>query len=105
MTEQYLDGISVRDVYTSRLRTCLLESYPEADIPVLFIHGNVAPSLFFEETLAALPSYYRGLAPDLRGFGNSKPVDATRGLGVDATRGLRDFSDDLHELVKTLELR
>jgi len=44
MTEQYLDGITPRDVHTSRLRTHLLESNPEADIPVLFIHGNVASS-------------------------------------------------------------
>jgi pimeloyl-ACP methyl ester carboxylesterase len=65
-------------------------------VPVLFVHGNVASSLFFEETLAALPPYYRGLAPDLRGFGRSEPKP------VDATRGMRDLSDDLYELMKAL---
>jgi pimeloyl-ACP methyl ester carboxylesterase len=42
-------------------------------VPVLLVHGNVASSLFFEETLAALPPYYLGLAPDLRGFGRFQP--------------------------------
>ena len=42
-------------------------------MPVLLVHGNVASSLFFEETLAALPPYYLGLAPDLRGFGRFQP--------------------------------
>lgn len=94
MTEQYLDGITPWDVYTPRLRARLLESNLGADVPVLFVHGNVASSRFFEETLVALPSPYRGLAPDLRGF------DGSEGKPVDATRGLRDFSDDLHDLVK-----
>jgi pimeloyl-ACP methyl ester carboxylesterase len=51
---------------------------------VLFIHGDVSSSRFFEETLAALPPRYRGLAPDLRGFGETetRPVDATRVCGI-----------------------
>jgi pimeloyl-ACP methyl ester carboxylesterase len=65
-------------------------------VPVLFVHGNVASSRFFEETLTALPPYYRGLAVDLRGFGRSEPKR------VDATRGMRDLSEDLYELVKAL---
>ena len=97
MREQdLLDGISSRVVSTPRITTYLLESGPEEGAPVLFVHGNVASSRFFEETLAALPPYYRGLAPDLRGFGRSepKPVDATRGLG--------DLSDDLYALINAL---
>jgi pimeloyl-ACP methyl ester carboxylesterase len=90
------DGISSREVSTPRLTTHLLESGPEESAPVLFVHGNVASSQFFEETLAALPSYYRGLAPDLRGFGRSEPKP------VDATRGMRDLSEDLYDLMKAL---
>jgi pimeloyl-ACP methyl ester carboxylesterase len=89
-------SISSRAVRTPRLTTHLLESGPEEGAPVLFVHGNVASSRFFEETLAALPPHYRGLAPDLRGFGRSEPKP------VDATRGLRDLSDDLYDLMKTL---
>ena len=93
--EVLLRGVSSRTVETGRLKTYLLESGPGDGTPVLFVHGNASSSRFFEETLAALASLdrYRGLAPDLRGFGDSetKPLDATRGLG--------DFSDDLHALV------
>ena len=93
-----LPGITARTVRTSRLRTALLAGGPEAGAPVIFLHGNVSSARFWEETLAALPPAYRGLAPDLRGFGGSEA------LPVDATRGLRDFSDDLHALIDTLGL-
>jgi pimeloyl-ACP methyl ester carboxylesterase len=92
------EGVTAGTVETSRLATHLLQSGPEDGVPVLFVHGNVSSSLFFDETLAALPERYRGLAPDLRGFGGSE----TRPL--DATRGLRDFSGDLRALVDTLGL-
>ena len=92
------EGVTARTVETPRLATHLLESGPESGVPLILVHGNVSSSLFFDEVLAALPNRYRGLAPDLRGFGGSetKPLDATRGL--------RDFSDDLQALVDTLEL-
>ncbi len=98
MTEALPKGITATTVTTSRLSTCLLTAGPAEAVPVLFIHGNVSSSRFFEETLAALPPRYRGLAPDLRGFGETE----TR--PVDATRGLRDFADDLHALVTALGL-
>jgi pimeloyl-ACP methyl ester carboxylesterase len=95
-----LQGVAAETVQTPRLRTHLLTGGAEGGEPVFFIHGNVSSSRFFEETLAALPgeSGYRGLAPDLRGFGYSetKPLDATRGLG--------DFSDDLYALAGALGL-
>jgi pimeloyl-ACP methyl ester carboxylesterase len=94
-----LGGVTRGIVDTSRLRThVLMRGLIKDSEPVLFIHGNVSSSRFFEETLATLPLAYRGIAPDLRGFGESetKPLDATRGL--------RDFSDDLHALVTTLKL-
>lgn len=93
-----LEGVATRTVETPRLATHLLESGPEHGEPVFFVHGNVSSSRFFEETLSALPARYRGLAPDLRGFGDSetKPLDATRGL--------RDFSEDLRALADALGL-
>jgi pimeloyl-ACP methyl ester carboxylesterase len=90
-----LPGVSARTVATSRLQTYLLESGSSSGAPVVFVHGNVSSSRFFEETLAALDPRYHALAPDLRGFGGSEPA------GIDATRGLRDFSDDLFALVST----
>src|SRR3712207_3223925 len=89
-------GISSREVRTSRLTTHLLERGPDDAVPALSVHGNVASSRFFEETLAALPRYHRGLAPDLRGFGRSEPKL------VDGARGMRDLSDDLYDLIEAL---
>ncbi len=96
--EALLEGVSSETVETSRLGTHLLKSGSEEGEPVFFIHGNVSSSRFFEETLAALPDHYRGIAPDLRGFGGSEMAP------VDAKRGLKDFSDDIHALVETLGL-
>lgn len=85
-------------VTTRRLATCVRhDGRPEGE-PVLLLHGNVSSSVFWEDTLLALPREFRGLAPDLRGFGDTEPQP------IDATRGVRDFSDDLHALVEALEL-
>jgi pimeloyl-ACP methyl ester carboxylesterase len=95
-----LEGVYAETVETSRLKTHLLTGGTEGGDPVFLVHGNVSSSRFFEETLAALVGErgYRGLAPDLRGFGGTetKPLDATRGLG--------DFSDDLYALAGALGL-
>ena len=66
--------------------------------PVLFVHGNVSSSLFWQPVMLALPDGYRPLAVDLRGFGDTdqEPVDATRGLG--------DYADDLAALIEALGL-
>jgi pimeloyl-ACP methyl ester carboxylesterase len=94
------EGLTSDVIATPRLETHVLRSGTEDGVPVLFLHGNASSSRFFGETLAALASLsrYRGLAPDLRGFGDSetRPLDATRGLG--------DFSDDLQDLVQALGL-
>lgn len=91
-----LPGLSLQHVEAPRLRTAVISDGKADGDVVLLVHGNVSSSLFWQETLLALPEGFRGLAPDLRGFGASetKPVDATRGL--------RDFSDDLASLLDTL---
>lgn len=87
-----------RFVETNRLRTHILTAGPEDGVPLLLIHGNVSSSAFFDELLIRLPDTFRAIAPDLRGYGQSeaKPLDATRGL--------RDFSDDLFALMSALGL-
>ena len=92
------EGIAARTVETSRLATHVLEGGSPDGEPALVVHGNVSSSLFFDGTLAALPEGFRGIAPDLRGFGYSETGP------VDATRGLRDFSEDLRALVDALGL-
>lgn len=92
-----LAGIESRSVVTSRLRTWVRHDGRGGE-PVLLLHGNVSSSVFWEDTMLALPDGFRGLAPDLRGFGGSEA------LPVDATRGLRDFADDVQALLDVLEL-
>jgi pimeloyl-ACP methyl ester carboxylesterase len=93
-----LPGVTARRVATPRLAVNLLEDDRLDGEPVLFLHGNVSAAAFFQTTLLALPSGFRGMAPDLRGFGDSEPAP------VDATRGLGDYADDLAALVDVLDL-
>lgn len=62
--------------------------------PVVFLHGNCSDSRFWIATMAALPAGLRAVAPDLRGFGATAPAP------IDATRGMRDFADDLDALIE-----
>ncbi|MDI1432798.1 alpha/beta fold hydrolase [Polyangium sorediatum] len=93
-----MTAITSIKIQTSRLRTHVLVSGPQDGVPVLFIHGNCSSARFFEQTMAALPAGFRALAADLRGYGDSEPAP------IDATRGLRDFSDDLAALLRSAEL-
>lgn len=89
-------GLRTGVIGTPRLRTAYLEYGPDKGRPVVFLHGNVSSSSFFARTLGALPDGFRGIAPDLRGFGGSEtePLDATRGMG--------DFSKDVRSFLQTL---
>ncbi len=92
-----LDGVTARWVVTPRLATRVLFSGPEDGTPVLFLHGNLSSATWWEETLVALPGGFRGIAPDLRGFGEADPAAV-----VDATRGMGDFADDAIALLDAL---
>ncbi len=87
-----LSGIQSQMIATSRIKTHLLSCGAEDGIPVVFIHGNFTSATYWEENMLALPAAYRALAPDLRGYG------LTDDLLIDATRGARDWSDDLKAL-------
>jgi len=94
-----LDGITAQLVQTPRLSAQVLErAAPDTATTVVFVHGNVSSSLFFQPTMLALPAHLRALAIDLRGFGDSET------LPVDATRGVRDFSDDVASVLDALGL-
>lgn len=88
-----LPGITSSHYDTSRLRVHALTTGEASREPVVFIHGNASASRFWEETILALPAGFSGIAPDLRGYGR------TEAKVIDATRGLRDFSDDLRALL------
>ena len=83
-------------VDTPRLRMHCWVYGPAEGIPLLLVHGNLTTGRFFQSLVAELPDRFRVVAPDLRGFGR------TEAKGVDASRGLRDWSDDLRALVEVL---
>lgn len=92
-------NIAVNMVSTPELQVCVREVADRMDgRPVIFVHGNVSSSVFFFPVMAALPRQVRPIAIDLRGFGgtDTRPVDATRGL--------RDFADDVWATIDAIGL-
>lgn len=107
--DMILPGIRLRQVETPRLAAGVLErrakapktskeQATDAAPTVVFVHGNVSSSLFWQPAMRALPPEIGAFAVDLRGFGDSEI------LPVDATRGVRDFSDDVASVLDALEL-
>ena len=91
-------SVDAQRVETERLDTHVLVSGDPDGTPVCLLHGNVSSSRFWAELMADLPAEFYAFAPDMRGYGDSetKPVDATRGLG--------QFADDLAALVDALDV-
>ncbi|MDQ2660992.1 MAG: alpha/beta hydrolase [Actinomycetota bacterium] len=99
MVDIIFPGIVTRRVTTPRLTANVLERPSEAPTKtVVFVHGNVSSSLFWQPMMLSLPDDVRALAVDLRGFGESDT------LPVDASRGVRDFSDDVASVIDALGL-
>ncbi len=94
-----LPGITSKLIDTPRLQMHVLFSGADDGVPVLFIHGNASSASYWEEIMLKLPAGYRGIAPDLRGYGD------TEDKLIDATRGTGDFVDDLLGLAKVLDLK
>ena len=83
-------------VETDRGGIHLHEWGPDDGVPVVMLHGNLSTGRFYEQVAAAAPDHLRVLAPDMRGFGR------TAERVIDATRGLRDWSDDTAALLEAL---
>lgn len=93
-----LPGIRSLDIKTERLKVHILAAHAHGGEPILFIHGNASSATFWEEVMTKLPSNYHGVAPDLRGYGD------TEDKLVDATRGFEDWVDDLITFTNTVKL-
>jgi pimeloyl-ACP methyl ester carboxylesterase len=92
-------NIAVNMISTPRLAVCVREVADRMDgRPVVFIHGNVSSSPFFFPVMSRLPAHVRPIAIDLRGFGGTDTAP------VDASRGLRDFADDVWATIDALGL-
>ena len=97
MKLEILQGITQNTVDTPRLKTNYLHR-PGGAKKLVLVHGNVSSSHFFQKMMLAMPEEFEIFAPDLRGFGLSETKD------VDASRGVRDFSDDVYEFSKSIGL-
>ncbi|MBL9101510.1 MAG: alpha/beta fold hydrolase [Myxococcales bacterium] len=86
-------------VPTPRLAVHCLVAGEEDSPVVVLVHGNVSSAAFWHPLIEELAQRYRVIAPDLRGYGETEPAP------IDATRGVRDFSDDLHALLTTMQVR
>lgn len=90
-----LPGITSQMIQTPRINMHVLTSGPATGPRAVFIHGNFSAASYWEGTMLALPGV-RCIAPDLRGYGD------TEDKVIDATRGARDWSDDLKALSDAL---
>lgn len=93
-----LPGITSKIIETTRIKTHVLFSGPDDGIPVLFVHGNASSATYWEEIMLMLPEGFRGIAPDLRGYGD------TEDKLIDAARGIGDWVDDLVALLDALKV-
>ena len=96
---QLLPGVSQRKARLARLEMAYLV-VGQGDVPLVLVHGNCSSSHFFQDYMLALADHgnYTIYAPDMRGYGDSETAP------VDATRGVRDYADDLAEFVRALGL-
>ncbi|MGL4311821.1 MAG: alpha/beta hydrolase [Paracoccaceae bacterium] len=87
-------------IASKRLETDVFFCGADGGVPVIFVHGNLSGAVWWAETMRRLPEGFRGIAPDLRGYGGADPAAV-----VDATRGMGDFSDDLAALMDVLGIK
>ena len=89
-------SLSYQTITTPRLTTAYLASGTPGKPRLLLLHGNVSSAIFYEHMMELLAEDFEMLAPDFRCFGHSSA------LPIDATRGLRDFSDDIEDFVRAV---
>jgi pimeloyl-ACP methyl ester carboxylesterase len=96
---ELIPGIMQRKVRTERLEMAYLVA-GTGETPLVLVHGNCSSSHFFQDfmLLLAAQGRFTVYAPDMRGYGDSET------LPVDATRGVRDYADDLASFVRQLGL-
>lgn len=87
---------SPKTLTTGRLTTSYYRAGEGNGKKLLLIHGNVSSGAFYLPLFEALSQQFDVIAPDLRCFGD------TDALPVDATRGFRDWTEDLLEFTAAL---
>lgn len=85
-------------IKTPTLTQSVITNNADSDEVVLFIHGNASSSVFWEEQMEMLPTEYRSIAVDLRGYGDTEP------LVHDATKGCAQWGTDVLELLDEMKV-
>lgn len=85
-----------RFLNTTRMSTAYYRAGEGNSKKLLLLHGNVSSSVFYLPLFHELERDYDVVAIDLRCFGDSSA------LPVDATRGFRDWSDDVADFAAAL---
>jgi len=67
-----------------------------AGMPIVFVHGNWGSAAWWEPVLARLPAGYHGIAPDVRGRGQTE--------GPDSDYTMPSLAADLRAFADALEL-
>ncbi|MBR5970745.1 MAG: alpha/beta hydrolase [Lachnospiraceae bacterium] len=84
-------------IATDRIETAYYHAGKAGAPKLLLLHGNASSAKFFLPLMKRLEDRYEMLAPDFRCFGD------TEAKPIDATRGMRDFSDDVDAFVKAMQ--
>lgn len=85
-----------RSLTTKRLTTAYFRAGEGNQRKLLLLHGNLSSSVFFLPLFERLEREYDVVAADMRCYGDSSA------LPVDATRGYRDWADDIAEFTAAL---
>ncbi|MBR3003567.1 MAG: alpha/beta hydrolase [Lachnospiraceae bacterium] len=83
-------------IETDRIRTAYHRIGEGNEKKLLVLHGNLSSSVFFMPLAPYLDKKYDIAVPDMRCFGH------TQALPIDATRGYRDWSDDIYAFCRAI---
>lgn len=83
-------------IETERIQTAYYRVGEGNKKKLLVLHGNLSSSVFFMPLAPYLEQKYDIVIPDLRGFGR------TQAMPIDATRGYRDWSDDIFAFAEAI---
>jgi pimeloyl-ACP methyl ester carboxylesterase len=70
-------------------------------MPILFVHGFPLDHSMWQSQIDHFSKRYQVIAPDLRGFGNSKPVSSQ----LPRTISMKRYADDLNVMLNKLQIR
>lgn len=96
--ENMIPDIKRKEIKTNRLTFSYLEKGDPCNELLILIHGNTSSNLFYLANIEELSKNFYVIAPDLRGYGFSER------LPIDATNGLKVWSEDVRAFIKALNL-